>query len=1401
MAAARPQAQGPSTVPVVLVLSVVAAGAAIWFGYPGLIALPVGLMVAAFVAPPTVLTGKKDAQGAPTAASPGEEKAMNRYRMWSDLKWKALIPSADWLPGWPIRLWWLVAVFLAAAALALPTPALGGWWRLLNAAGIFIAIVAANGALRRWTAPDDPCPGPTHDFFVNTFRTNLPKGIGIAVGAAAAAFTVFLATLVLINRFAPAGALGPIQPWMVGLSLGFAAAGTVIALAVRSDALAQWKTMVRVRAEWTPRWQLTKIDPIPRLIGYEEVGSIQVASFEASPMIGAAGVETYIDKIQATANSGTRVAILDMPNVDAQGQPLEGTKHPMRFRIATYADDSLPNVNDPNVDIEQMKLFIEGAMSWTARGAFNRWVLLDVEPLHATGGGPARPKMRPQFEDENDGYDDGEDAPEDDEPEVEEEAGTAAWLVRFSQADGPGFKYLRDNSFHASLGGNANTECLIDHKQGAVFMGNLLDEGTNWANPRMAKEMRDLQTTDEWAVRWSDILVMGAVQPKPEHAVFQKAKVDGVELQRQPFVVQQGLDPMDFFNYEPKIATTLTAAPFVSVSGFLERRPEGWGRHAQAFVVTWANKPVPAKPDTLTPEPGEGPKWVLSGHINRAFKAARLARPEVVQAKALTDKTSQGHIWKMTLQLYGGVTVAEVRGAQKKIQAELGAEWLRIEELDNNCAIVAGVDPNKGRRVVLARVQEKNREYLTSLDWEQAFSDAGVRGVGGRLPKLHRSDVLKTNEKVQVLDFQLPSGLDRTTIKSAVPKLQTSTANAFVEVRPSADGADFVRLLVSKEHPLPTSSGVNWDAIDNSDGPLYFATGVEGEPVGFNPKADPHILVAGASGGGKSVSLQVLLYPAAVSGAEIYVIDPTKGGADFQFVEPYARAFAGTVEEAAAVMRAVYEEVKRRKDLNARHGVGSYRDLPDDVRPRHIYLIMDEFTSLMQPDPVSKQASDDPDVEREREAGIAANNMKAYIGTMTGKIAREARSAGVTLVLATQKLSAKMLDTIPGAGDLKTNLARMLMGNATFGEKQSALKNASEAPEMGDIIPKGRGLWESTEANARLIQVWFEPKQETFAAKLQERCTPLTADEKLDLEPYMDKPAADDGPPAVKKNPFQGVPTPADDAHPEVVELDDLEFSLDDLDLTDMDLDIADTADQESNDVADPFASEPAAETDGATAGDDLDWGAIADYTDAETTDAPTPGRDAEEIVVAWPDSDVAGAGDADEVLYLTPPTDTDDSSETGWAKLDAVIEAILDYPNVEHITWVDPEIFDEDEIGIAHSELVRDALSELGIDCTLLIALPGEAPAAPQPTLPVPVTPAPARPAAEEQAHSAVVVTDVSGPALDPPTAAAPASSGRPGTTPAGAKMARPLPADEPDFDEPVAKRSVTTVFDELFF
>jgi len=68
---------------------------------------------------------------------------------------------------------------------------------------------------------------------------------------------------------------------------------------------------------------------------------------------------------------------------------------------------------------------------------------------------------------------------------------------------------------------------------------------------------------------------------------------------------------------------------------------------------------------------------------------------------------------------------------------------------------------------------------------------------------------------------------------------------------------------------------------------------------------------------------------------------------------------------------------------------------------------------------------------------------------------------------------AKMLDTIPGAGDLKVNLSRVLLGKTSWGDRVSVLRSPDDAPDLDGGVPRGRGLWETTAQPAQVIQCWY----------------------------------------------------------------------------------------------------------------------------------------------------------------------------------------------------------------------------------------------------------------------------------------------------------------------------------------
>ncbi len=1254
MAARRgPNVPAQSYAGVIVAVAVGGAVAATWFGYPGLVVVWLGLVVAGWLEPNHVFTGKKDQRGFPTPAHPGEQKAMNTYRFWADLRWRLLCPTVDWLPGWPVLGSWLAGVGAALAVSFIPVDGvlpgqqpvgLPGWSVYVNMGAAFVVVAQVMASRRRTVAEDDQCPGARLDA-LRLLVADRKHTIGlVAATVAVAGVVVYVAVSLVPQRITVTGPVGQLSPWLFPVLAGLLAVGAVVGHPWQVAALAQWRELVQVRREWAPRWQALKQDPAPFLVEHRQVGAATVDTFDAPPSVGAAFFYTLGAKITPTLGANMRVAVLEVPNTDGQGQPVPGTAHPLRFEVVMWPADQVPDIAAPGTDPAVAELMVRCAMAWACDGlGYARFILTGCD-LVTTPQSPC------------------------------------VWATQWVSSSAVPFAHIR-TALLGDVSAGAGTGALADHRAmggaGLLFVGAVLDEQVEFDDGSgvTPESVAWIAEEDEWRGRWAATLKQGVNAPVPQQAVKATAELaDGTVVHYQPFVTLSGEDPAQFMTgLEGKLAATIPgSAPFMSIAWFTTRGTDRMGeRHAQAFTVAYSASAVPSL-SALAPTRSEAPRWVIAGHMNDAFTAARMARPEVLAVQCLTAPASREHIWQVSLRLYGGFTLSDVRGAQQRLRTALGTAWLRVAPSEEGCVIFAGGEP---RRVKLAR-PSRDTSRLVALDWEQAWLDSKVSGVGGLVPTLTGVDHLPKNEAVQVLDFDLPAGLSVADVKGATEKLKTATGNAFVDVRPGVNGASTVRLLVCEVNPLPDKAPYDFEEVDRSTG-IPFATGIDGDSIAYNPRVDPHLLVAGASGGGKSVTLQAILYGALVRGWDVHVADPTKGAADFRFAEPYARAVTVDAFEAAAMMKAVYAEVVRRKNLNSEHGVGNYRDLPEDVRPGHMLVMIDEFTSLMGADPVPKP-SDDPTMDHERDLIVASNQAKTEIGVYAGKCAREARSAGLTLVLATQKLSAKLLDTIPGAGDLKVNLSRMLLGKATNGDRMSALRAPFEAPDLGDGVPPGRGLWETTEGAAKVMQGWYDPREQALLAEqLAERLEPLAADRKLDLAPFLTKlPEPGGGDLGVAP------------AAPVVVELDDLELSMDDL-LGAVD-DAAAGGDEPMPQWAEAFAAV-------------VEEGGAADpevLPDGVGVGGPAGGG----LVlvgggVVLPEQ-VAGLGAVVDVDGLPAGS----GERLGWGKLEAVVDWVASRPEVRRVVWVDPDLDLADDLDVKHSETVSDVLVDLGVDQLLVV-------------------------------------------------------------------------------------------------
>lgn len=163
-------------------------------------------------------------------------------------------------------------------------------------------------------------------------------------------------------------------------------------------------------------------------------------------------------------------------------------------------------------------------------------------------------------------------------------------------------------------------------------------------------------------------------------------------------------------------------------------------------------------------------------------------------------------------------------------------------------------------------------------------------------------------------------------------------------------------LVEISHHSLPLRAVPSWKDIVHSwlepQQSVTLGSGPDYRPVMVNlSEHSPHALIAGTTGSGKSVLLQQWVYELAChnSPQEVnFIFLDFKGGATFLAARhlPHCVGSVSNLDlaHAARAVRAVHDEMIRREQLLAHHGVSTIDDLT--VPLPHIYVIADEFFAL-----------------------------------------------------------------------------------------------------------------------------------------------------------------------------------------------------------------------------------------------------------------------------------------------------------------------------------------------------------------------------------------------------------------------------------------------------------------------
>ncbi|WP_210213199.1 FtsK/SpoIIIE domain-containing protein, partial [Mesorhizobium sp. M1E.F.Ca.ET.063.01.1.1] len=215
-----------------------------------------------------------------------------------------------------------------------------------------------------------------------------------------------------------------------------------------------------------------------------------------------------------------------------------------------------------------------------------------------------------------------------------------------------------------------------------------------------------------------------------------------------------------------------------------------------------------------------------------------------------------------------------------------------------------------------------------------------------------------------------------------------------------------------------------------------------GGPFAGGQQHEPHTLVAGATGSGKSVLIQALLLDIAATNssdlAHIHLIDP-KMGVDYAAIERLPHLQGGVIVDqsrAVEVMEGLVTEMERRYELFRSKGARDIRAFNSKVeaaeRLPYVFLVHDEFAEWM-----------------------LTENYKSAVTSNVSRLGVKARAAGMHLIFAAQRPDANVMPM-----QLRDNLGnRLILKVASIGTSEITLgvKGAEQLLGLGHLAAKLSG--------------------------------------------------------------------------------------------------------------------------------------------------------------------------------------------------------------------------------------------------------------------------------------------------------------------------------------------------------
>lgn len=398
------------------------------------------------------------------------------------------------------------------------------------------------------------------------------------------------------------------------------------------------------------------------------------------------------------------------------------------------------------------------------------------------------------------------------------------------------------------------------------------------------------------------------------------------------------------------------------------------------------------------------------------------------------------------------------------------------------------LEGRKGKEVLVS----KNVLFANSQILESKLKDYGVEGkvVGVRPGPI-----------VTVYEFEPAPGVKVTKILNLEDDLALALSALSVRIQAPIPG----KPVVGIEIPNPVRESVclkdvvSTDPFLNSGSTLTLALGkdISGNPFVIDLARLPHLLVAGSTGSGKSVSINAmvcsLLLRATPDEVKFLLIDPKM--LELPAYEGIPHLLLPVVtdpKEAAIALRWVVEEMERRYAMMAEQGIRNIENYNQKVKEGPI-----RSAELAASRPIEGAEGSTP--SKQLPYVLVVIDELADLMIVSGReveesiirLAQMARAAGIHLILATQRPSVDVL-----TGLIKVNFpARISFQVSTKTDSRTILdtQGAEHLLGSGDMLflPPGsskllrvHGAYVSEEEIKRLVEFWRGQGKPTYTRSI-----------------------------------------------------------------------------------------------------------------------------------------------------------------------------------------------------------------------------------------------------------------------------------------------------------------------------